>query len=81
VIDVAEQKAALSLVDNQSNVAADANGPEVFILGLVEFVEAHPRVGGVELQVKSRRLNSFLLLASQTRETISEGVSNTEVHG
>ena len=65
VIDVAKQKAALSLVDNQSNVAADTNGPEVFILGLVELVKAHTRVGRVELQVKGSRLDDLLLLAGE----------------
>ena len=34
VIDIAEQKAALSLVNDQSNVAADANRPEVLSLDL-----------------------------------------------
>lgn len=65
VIDVAEQKAALSLVDNQSNVAADTNGPEVFILRFVELVKAHSRVSRVELQVKGSRLDGLLLLAGE----------------
>ena len=65
VIDVAEQKAALSLVDDQSNVAADANRPEVFILGLVEPVKAHSGVGRIELQVEGSRLDGLLLLAGK----------------
>ena len=49
VIDVAEQKAALSLVDDQPDIAANTNGPEVLILRLVELVKTHSGVGRVEL--------------------------------
>ena len=80
VIDVTEQQAALRLVNDEPEVAAHPHRPEVFVLRLVELVKAHPRTRGIHLQVKGRRLNSFLLVAGQAREAVGESVGDAEIH-
>ncbi len=39
-------------------------------------MEAETRIRWIDLQVESRHLHSLLLVASQTRETVSKGVGN-----
>jgi len=62
---VAEQQAAISLVENQPNVTAYTDRPEILISGLVKTMKMHPRIGGVQLQIKSRRLDRLLLVAGE----------------
>ena len=80
MIDVAEQKAALSLVDDQPNVTSGTNRPEVLVLGLVDLVQLHPGVDRIKLQVEGGRLGGLLLVAAQAGETVCEGVCDAEVH-
>ncbi len=80
VIDVTEQQASLGLVDDQPDVAADANRPEVLVFGLFEFVKTHPGIRRIELQVERGRLDGLLLFASQSYETVGKGVCDTEFH-
>lgn len=47
-------------------------------LGLVELVEAHARIGRVDLKVERRRFDGFLLVAGQTGEAVSEGIGDAE---
>jgi len=80
VIHIAEQQAALCLVDDEPDVAARPHRPEVLVLCLVELVEAHSWTRGIYLQVKSRGLDGFLFVTCQAREAVSEGVGDSEVH-
>lgn len=80
MIDVAEKQTSSCSVDDQPEIVVDAKRPEIHVLGFIELVKAETRIRGIELQVKGCRFDSLLLLARQTREAISEGVSHTEVH-
>ena len=51
-------------------VAAYLHRPDVFVLGLVELVEAHAGIGRVKLQVEHHRLDRLLLVADQTGEAV-----------
>ena len=75
-----EQQTPIGLVDDQPDVAADANRPEVLVFGLFEFVKAHPGVRWIELQVERSRLDGLLLITSQPRETVGKSVCDTEFH-
>lgn len=68
-------------MDDQTNVAAHPNRPEIFITRLVQLVEAHARIGWVHLQIKGGGLDGFLLLAGKFGETICEGIGDAEVQG
>ena len=61
-------------------VASRPHRREILVARLVELVELHPRVGGVELEIERRRLDRFLLLARQPREAVGEGVGDAEIH-
>lgn len=52
----------------------------LFVLGAIQLVETHTGAGGVQLQVKRRRLDRFLLVARQSGKAVSEGVGNSEIH-
>src|SRR5687768_10263134 len=81
MIDVAQQQAAGRLVDDQADVAADAYGPEVLVLRLVEPVELHAGARRVHLEVERGRLHQLLLVAGETGEAVGERVGDAEVHG
>ena len=78
--DVAEQQARIALVNDQPDVAVNPHRPEVLVLRLVELVEAHSGIGGIELQVERRRLDGLLLVAGQSSEAVGEGVGDAEFH-
>ena len=77
---IGEEQAARRPVDDQPHIAADADRPEVLVLGLVQFVELHPQRGRVHLKIKCRRLDGLRLVARQLRQAIGEGVGDSEVH-
>lgn len=78
--DVAEQEARIALVNDQPDVRVHRNRPEVLVLRIVELVEVQARIGRVDLQVERGRLDGLLLVARQTREAVSERVSDAELH-
>src|SRR5207237_573854 len=80
MIDVTQEKTLPASVDNQTNIAANAHGPEVRILGLVELMKLQSRLGGIELQIKRRSLCSLLLIRGQTSEAVGEGIRDEEFH-
>ena len=80
MIDIAEQHAARRLVDDQADIAADAHGPEVLVLGAVELVKAHAGAGRIELKVEGGGLDRLLLVAAEAGEAVGKGISDTEVH-
>jgi len=49
-------------------------------LPLVELVKAHAGVGRVQLQVKGRRPDGFLLVAGKTGEAVGKCVCDKEDH-
>jgi hypothetical protein len=67
-------------MDDEPDVAADANRPEVPVPRLVEPMELHARVRRIHLQVERRRLDGLLLVARQPREAVGERVSDAKVH-
>ena len=58
----------------------DPHRPEILVLRLVELVEAHARIGRVELQVEGRRLDGLLLVAGQSGEAVGEGIGDAKFH-
>jgi hypothetical protein len=55
--------------------------PEMFVPRPVEFMKTETGMGWIQLQIKGRRLDGFLLIAGETGKTGGEGVSDEEVHG
>ena len=71
---------ANTLVNDQPDVATYPNRPEILVPCFGELVEAHARIGRVELEVEGRGLDGFLFLTSQPSETVGKGIGNAEVH-
>lgn len=67
-------------VDNDADVPAHPDRPEVLILRPVQLVEAHARTGGIQLKVEGGRLDCLLLLAGQFEQAIVKGAGESEVH-
>lgn len=80
MIDVAEHQARRRPMNDQPDIAADADRPEVRIPRLGEPVKLHRWVRRIKLEIERRRLHSLLLLASQPGEAIGKGVGDSEVH-
>ena len=80
VVDVAEQQTGVRFVYDQADVAADPHRPEVRIFRLVEFVQLHPRIGRVQLQVEGGGLDNFLFVTGKPGEAVGKGVGNPEFH-
>jgi hypothetical protein len=80
VIDVAQQQASGSFVNDQADIGTHSHGPKILILGMVDLVKTHPRICRVNLQVERRRLGCLLFVASQTRKAVREGIGNSDDH-
>jgi hypothetical protein len=61
------------------NVAAPARTRNSCLL-IVELVQAHARMRRVQLQIKGRGLDCFLLVTGQACQAVGEGVGYAEVH-
>lgn len=81
VIDVAQQETALCLMDNEPDIRANTDGPEVLVLCRVERVEAHARIRRVDMEIEGGGLYGLLLVAGEAGEAIGEGVGDAELHG
>jgi hypothetical protein len=68
-------------VDDQADIAADPDRPEVLVPRRVQLVKTEARAGRVQLQVKRRGLDGLLLVAGQAGQTVGKGVGDAEVHG
>ena len=79
VVHVAQKQARVRPVDDETDVAADPDRPEVLVLRLVKLVKLHPRIRRIHLEVECRRLDGLLFVASEATERVSEGVGDTEV--
>jgi hypothetical protein len=80
VIGVAQHQAVFEAVDDQPEVARHPHRPEVLVLHLVELVEAHAGVGGVDLQFQRRQPDGLLLVVRQPRKAFNEGRGDAEFH-
>ena len=78
--DITDQQAARRLVHDQADIAADAHGGKIGILGAVEFVKAHAGAGRVDLQVEDRGLDRFLFLVAQLGQAVDKGICNAKFH-
>jgi len=67
-------------MDDEPEVAADADGPEVLVLGPVQLMEACASGGRVDLQVEGAGLDRFLLVTGQPSEAVGEGVRDQKFH-
>ncbi len=65
--------------DDQTNIAAHAERPEVPVLGLIKLVKLHAWTRRIQLQIKGCGLDGLLLLAGQFGEAVGEGVGDAEV--
>lgn len=77
---VTGQWASVRSVDDDADVAADTNGPEILVLRPVELVKLHARIGRIHLEVERRGLRSRLLVALELGEAVCEIIGNAEVH-
>ena len=80
VIHIAQQQAGFGTVDDQADVGADPQGPEMGIAHLVQLVKLQAGLGGVYLEIERRGLHGLLLLIVQLCEAGGEGVGDAEVH-
>ena len=67
-------------MNDQTNVTIHPHRPKVFILRLVQPVEAHPISRRIHLEVEGRRFDGLLLISGEAGETVREGVGDEEVH-
>ena len=56
MIDVAEEEASVGPVDDEPDIAADANGPEPLVLRFIELMELQARMGRVQLEIEKKLL-------------------------
>ena len=80
VPDITEQQARGCPVDDQANIFADANRPEIRVARPVEPMKAQTRARQVQLKIKRRRLDRLLLRAVQPGEAGGEGIGDAEFH-
>lgn len=78
--NIADEEAALALMYDQADVAADAHRCKVGILHAVKFVKAHARAGRVDLQIKDCGLDRFLLVVGEFGKAVYECVGNAKFH-
>lgn len=58
-------------VNDEPQITADADGPEVRVFRRVQSIELHLRTGGVQLQIEGGRHRELLLIAvSLTRLSV-----------
>src|ERR1017187_7442985 len=79
-VRVTEQETGLRFVNDEPDAGVYPHRPKVLVPRFVEFVEAQARTRGVHLQVKGRCFYRLLLVASEAREAVGEGVGDAEVH-
>ena len=65
---------------DQADITADPHRQEVRVFRFVEFVQLHARLRRVHLQVERGDFYRFLLLASEPRQALREGVGDAEFH-
>ena len=67
-------------MDDQADVSARPDRPEILVLRAVESVKRQPGRRRIHLQVEGRRFGSFLFLAGQLREAGGERIGDSELH-
>jgi hypothetical protein len=77
--DIAKHQARRGAVNDESNVLAHPHRPKVWIFRLLEFVELHPGVGGIQLKVECGRFDDLLLVAGEPGEAVGERIGDSEV--
>ena len=80
VIYITDEQALFAAMYNQANIAIDAHRGKVGILGLIQFMEIHPRAGRVDLQIKDGSLDRFLLLIIQVSKAAYKSICNSKFH-
>ena len=65
VVGVAQHQARVGAMHDQAQVAADARGPEVLVLAVVDAMELDAGVRRVELQIEGSGLRRTLLVCGQ----------------
>ena len=78
MVYVAEQQAGIGAVDNQTNVVADPDRPEVSITGLINPMKLQSGLRRIDLQIKGGGLYGLLLVASQFGQAIDERIGDAE---
>ncbi len=78
VAGVGEQEAVVGHMDNQAQIAAGPDRPEMGVAGPFDPVEFHTRRGGIHLQVESRGFNGLLFRPGQAGEGGGEGRGDAE---
>jgi hypothetical protein len=80
MVHVTKEEAVGRAVDDDPNVRADPDRPEVVVLRPVQAVEAEPRPRRIHLEVEYGRLDGLLLVPREAGEAVGEGVGDEEVH-
>jgi hypothetical protein len=77
VPDVTEQEACGRPMDDQTDLLVNTNRPEIRVAGPVEPMKAETRTRRVQLQIKRRRLDRFLLRATEPSEAGGKGIGDS----
>src|SRR5205085_2553360 len=80
MIDVTQQQASSGLVNDQTNVSTHADGPEIRVFRFCKFVKLQTRMTWIQLEIKCRSLDGFLLLACDPGEAVGERIRNSKFH-
>lgn len=67
-------------MNDDAQVAAGTNRPEIRVLGAFDAVETETGMSGIDLEVEDGRLHGLLLLRSEVGQAAGEGVGDAEVH-
>jgi hypothetical protein len=67
-------------MDDNSNVSANPDRPEVRVLGAFQLVKLQARMGGVQLEIERGGFDSFLLVTRQSGKAVCERVCDSEFH-
>lgn len=65
MIHIAEQQTLRRAMYDNANIHAHRQGPKIFVLAALQFVEAKPRTGWIDLSIKSRLLDQLLFIGGQ----------------
>ena len=80
VIHVAQQQTFPGPMHNYSDIAANANRPEIPISGSIQLMELQSRLSWIQLQIKGRGLHSLLFITGQPDKAIRESMGDAEIH-
>ena len=80
VIDIAKKQAIPCFVDDQPNIAARPNRPEILVPYIIDFVKTHTRIGRIDLEIKGCGFDYLLFVTGEFGEAVGEGICDSKLH-